>query len=667
MNQQVPAGSGADNRGRVPRRTVLGGLFAAGAGGLALSAAPATAAHADGPGPDGRSAHPLFPASAAVAVSPDRRAQIGVWVGAHALEWAVAYDGHQVVASSVAGLRLADGHDLGPGARAGRATHRRHHGTWTPVYGRNATVSDEYEEARLPLTDLPSRVTFSIVARAYDAGVALRYEIDSAPSTVELAAELTAFALPAGTAIYGSRDEDAYVLAPPSAIPQSGSSTTDSGPLFDNPVTAVLPGGVLACLCEAARDHYPRMMLTSGSGETLAVHLMQFAGRAGSGPAVTSFAVGAPFSTPWRVLVLGASPTELVDHADLVATLAEPAAIGDPSWIKPGRAMRVTTLTTQGGLDCVDFAAEHDLSYVEFDAGWYGPEGSSSSDPTMPIAALDLAQVIAHGKDKGVGVILYVNRIALGDAESLFTLYEDWGVAGLKLGFILDGTQAQTDQVIGFAEAAARHHLLVNQHDDLRPFGQERTYPNWINLEGVRGNEHFPTATHNVLLPYTRNLAGPIDYTICLAQSRDLTTNAHQLAMAAVYYSPLEWLYWYDAPSKYATGDWPELPWFDAVPTVWDESRALAGEIGQYIVIARRRGATWYLGAMTNEQARVLQVPLKFLGAGSWQATTYADGAAAAAPNGTPVVVSTTSVTSSTTLSMLLAPSGGQAVMLAKS
>jgi alpha-glucosidase len=663
---------------------MLGGVLTAGAGGgLAIASAPAPAVASPGDSGHGDSGHgdsghgdsghggppdrSPFPGSASVAVAPDKRAQIGLWVGAQGAAWAASYDGQTVVPASAAGLRLADGHELGPGAMVRGVTHRQHRGTWTPVYGRNATVSDDYDEVRLALTDSHTGVRFSIVVRAYDAGVALRYELETSPVTLDLAAELTTFVLPDGCVVYGSRDEDPYLATPPAAIPSSGTSTTDTGRLFDNPVTVVSPQRVLACVCEAARDHYPRLMLAGGSGSSLAVHLMQFAGRAGSGPAVGTVSVTAPFSTPWRVLVLASTPAELVDHGDLVPTLAEPNAIGDTSWIRPGKAIRVTTLTTQGGLDCVDFAAAHGLSYVEFDAGWYGPENAGSSDPTVPIAGLDLAQVIAYGNGRHVGVVLYVNRIALADADTLFGVYQSWGVAGLKLGFILDGTQAQTDQITGFAQAAARHHLLVNQHDDLRPFGQERTYPNWINMEGVRGNEHFPTATHNVTLPFTRNVAGPMDYTICLAQSRDLTTNVHQLAMAAVYYSPLEWLYWYDAPSRYATGTWPELPWFDAIPTVWDESHAVDGQIGQYVVVARRSGTTWYLGAMTNEQGRVVDVPLAFLGHGTFQATIYADGVGAAAPNATPVVVSTAAVTSSTTLSMLLAPSGGQAVVLAPS
>lgn len=121
----------------------------------------------------------------------------------------------------------------------------------------------------------------------------------------------------------------------------------------------------------------------------------------------------------------------------------------------------------------------------------------------------------------------------------------------------------------------------------MRPFGYERTYPNWISLEGVRGNEHFPTASHNVTLPFARNIGGPLDYTICYGQSRDQTTNVHQMAMAAVFYQPLNFQYWYDSPSKFAnTSNWPGLPWFDAIPTTWDESHALAGSIGQYAAVA---------------------------------------------------------------------------------
>ena len=166
-------------------------------------------------------------------------------------------------------------------------------------------------------------------------------------------------------------------------------------------------------------------------------------------------------------------------------------------------------------------------------------------------------------------------------------------------------------------------------------------------------------------LPFARNIGGPMDYTICYGQSRDKTTNAHQMAMAAVYYQPLNFLFWYDKPSKYASpANWPGLPWFNAVPTTWDESRTLAGAIGEYVAVARRDGDTWYLGAMTNETARTLSIPLTFLDSGTYTATVYADGTPGSSPFRTPVAVTTRIVSSETTLDMAMAAAGGQAIIL---
>jgi len=240
--------------------------------------------------------------------------------------------------------------------------------------------------------------------------------------------------------------------------------------------------------------------------------------------------------------------------------------------------------------------------------------------------------------------------------------YRQWGAAGIKLGFMWEGRQSDGDFIEEIVRECADHELIVDLHDDLRPCGLERTYPNLLTLEGVRGNEHFPTARHNVTLPFVRNVAGPMDYTICYAQQRNQTTNAHQLAMAAVYYSPLTFLYWYDAPAKYARGRWPELSWFDECPTTWEETRVLSGSIGEHVAIARRSGERWFVGAMTNEEPRRLELPLKFLGAGRWRAHIYADGAASGRAPDTPVVIRERPVDRGETLEMVLAPSGGQAV-----
>ena len=451
----------------------------------------------------------------------------------------------------------------------------------------------------------------------------------------------------------------------PARSPSTGTSTTDTGPLTDLPLTATYAdGSLIACVCESSRLNFPRLMLSSVSGQpdTLAAYLMEHTAR-GSDRVQTTSTVTTPFATPWRAVVTGSTHAELVDNAELVLNLAPASALADTSWIKPGKAFRVQ-LTTAAGMAGVDFAVARGLQYIEYDGGWYG-DADHSTDATKPIPDIDLPSVISYATSKGIGVILYVDRRAAGNPDSLFGLYKSWGVAGVKLGFINDGTQAMTNQITNWVRTAAKYKLLIDMHDDVRPFGYERTYPNWISLEGVRGNERFPTASHNVTLPFARNIGGPLDYTICYGQSRDRTTNAHQMAMAAVYYQPLNFLYWYDSPSKFAnTANWPGLPWFDAIPTTWDESRALAGSIGQYAAVARRHGDTWYLGAMTDETSRTLSLPLTFLGGGTYTATVYADGTPGTSPYQTPVVVSTRTVTSATTLNVAMAPAGGQAIIL---
>jgi alpha-glucosidase len=600
------------------------------------------------------------------AVSPGGVTSISLALVGGALRWSARRKGTTVVGTSELGLNLADGTILGAvGTVLTGFQHWTVEDSWQPVYGRSARVEDHYHEMRWRLRDTATQINFSVQIRAYATGVALRYVLLDQGSAA-IADELTTFAFPGGTTVYSARDEDVFTPVAPGSIPSTGTSSTDTGQLTDLPLTATLHSGLIACVCEASRVNYPRMMLSSvpGQPDALKTYLMQHTAR-GSGPVQTTSPVDTPFATPWRAVVIGATHAELVDNAELVLNLAPANALADTSWVKPGKAMRCG-LTTDASKTGVDFVADHGMQYIEFDAGWYGPEGSTT-DATKPIAAIDLPAVIAYAAAKDIGVLLYVNRIALTDPDALFALYRSWGVAGIKLGFINDGTQVMTNQIISWIQAAAAHQLLVDTHDDVRPFGFERTYPNWITLEGVRGNEHFPTASHNVTLPFTRNIGGPMDYTICYGQSRDLTTNAHQMAMAAVYYQPLNFLYWYDAPSKYATpANWPGLPWFDAVPTIWDESRTLAGAIGQHIAVARRSGTTWYIGAMTNENAHTLSLPLSFLGkgTGTYTATVYADGTPGAQPYATPVVVSTQQVTYATVLEVDMAPSGGQAIVL---
>jgi len=638
-----------DTSGISRRRLLKGAAVTAGAAALGITTMP-TAAAAD---------------ASITATSPDGRNRITVSLTGGVLQWSAERDGTTVVGTSALGLQLSSGTTLGTGSTT--VTNCRHcteDRTWTPVFGRNATIRDHYREARWNLLDGASGVRFGVRIRAYDTGVALRYVLLGTGSAT-ISDELTTWVLPDGSTVYSARDEAAYSASAPDAIPYTGTSSTDYGYLSDLPLLASLGSGLFATICESSRVNYPRSMLSSVIGEsnTLKTYLMTKSARS-SGTTQTATTVTTPFSTPWRVMVLGSQEADLIDNAELVLNLAPPCALSDTSWIKPGKVFRCE-LTTAAGTGGVDFAVVRNLDYIEYDAGWYGPE-FTTTDATAAIPAIDLPSVIDYATTNGVGVFLYVNRIALTDPDTLFALYKGWGVAGIKLGFINDGTQAMTDQIIAWARTAAEYDLLIDMHDDVRPWGYERTYPNWLSLEGVRGNEQFPTATNNVLLPLTRNVGGPMDYTICYGQSRDQTTNNHQMAMAAVYYQPLNFLYWYSKPSAYATtANWPGLAWFDAVPTTWDESTTVAASLGEYVAVARRSGTSWFLGAMNNETARTLPVPLGFLDSGTdYTATVYADGAAGSTPHATPTVVSTRTVTSATTLSVTMTSAGGQAVIL---
>jgi alpha-glucosidase len=620
--------------------------------------------------------------NALTARSPNAALSVRILIEANddsALQWEILRDGKRVIEPSAIGLVLADGTRLGPRVKLVGHAKSVVDGSWSPPYGIRAQVSATCEELIVRVQDAASGIVFDCIVRAYDAGATLRYRIreHSGATELALAGELTEFRLPRSARVYASRDEGEYQIAAPQALAPTPhpdlTSSCDPEPLADLPVTIALRNGLTAVIAESDRLHYPRAMLLAApdGSACLVTHLMRYPGRAtgysgpGDTPPAPTFKVPLPFATPWRVVMVEAKPAALIEQADFIPTLATANVLGDPSWIRTGRAIRsFRDNTTAAGLACIDFAVRHKLEYIEFDAHWYG-DGTDASDATVPIPGLDMQQVIRYGKERNVDVIVYVDRVpVMRQLDDIVRTYQSWGIAGIKFGFVWEGRQEDTDFLYEVIRKCGEHRLFVLLHDNLRPAGLERTLPNYLTLEGVRGNEQFPTARHNVTLPFTRNVAGPIDYTICYAQERNQTTNAHQLAMAVVYYSPLVFLYWYDKPDKYAQREWPDLEWFVECPTVWDETRALSGAIGEYVVVARRRQDRWFIGAMTNETARTLEVPLSFLAPGEWTAAIYSDGEPATPANATPVNIQHASVNSSTILHAKLAPHGGQAIRL---
>ena len=271
--------------------------------------------------------------------------------------------------------------------------------------------------------------------------------------------------------------------------------------------------------------------------------------------------------------------------------------------------------------------------------------------------------MIDYAQKSGIGIVLYVNRRALErQLDEILPLYEKWGVKGVKYGFVQVGSQKWTTWLHEAVRKAAHHHLMVDIHDEYRPTGYSRTYPNLMTQEGIRGNECMPTADENLILPFTRMLAGAGDYTICYYNNRIKTTHAHQLAASVVYYSPWQFLFWYDTPSKYQ-GE-PEIEFFEHLPTVWDDTKVINGKIGRYITIARRNGKEWYVASMNGLNESVLDIPLAFLEEGEKYVAHIYEDAGPGDKSRTHVRIRRSPVDSSTVLRADIPASGGQAVRI---
>ncbi|XEC95529.1 glycoside hydrolase family 97 catalytic domain-containing protein [Paenibacillus tarimensis] len=585
--------------------------------------------------------------------SPDGTLEVSVRIarktGLWGISYGVRYAGRTLLQDSPLGL-VMDGDTALEGPFEVEVVGRCEHDEWwEPPYGERSRIRDRYSELVVLLRERSHRHrSVRLIFRAYEEGVAFHYAFPERFGNGRLAIreELTTFRFPIGCMAYEEHGtEGEYVKK----------SVHELGVRCERPLTVEYPNDMYVCLTEGGLTDFARMLLTSTGDGAIVAHL--------DGPVEAEM----PFRTPWRAVIIGERPGHLLERNILVLNLNEPCALADVSWIKPGKVIREMTLSTAGGKRCVDFAVRMNFQYIEYDAGWYGHEYDDVSDATFVSVdpdrikrldnhdGLDLREVIDYANRHGIGVLLYVNRRALErQLEELLPLYKSWGVKGIKPGFVQVDSQHWTRWLTGLVEKCAEYRLVLDIHDEHRPTGFSRTYPNLLTQEGIRGNEHFPTARHNATLPFTRYPAGAGDYTICIYDDRLKTTRAHQLAMAVIAYSPLQFLFWYDRPEQYR-GE-PELDFFRHVPVTWDDTIVSAGEIGEYAVVARRSGQEWFLGAITNEQARSIGVELNFLDPGrTYRAIRYADG-----EDGT--VIMEQEINRETYWALHMAASGGVAV-----
>jgi len=391
---------------------------------------------------------------------------------------------------------------------------------------------------------------------------------------------------------------------------------------------------------------------------------------------------------PWRVLGIVKRDADLLTNP-LVWLLEKPSQVQDTSWIKPGKvawdwwnANNVYAVDFKAGINTetykyyIDFAAKYGIPYIILDEGWY-----KLGNVLEVVPEINMEELMAYAKQKNVGIILWVVWKTLDDQLiPALDQYEKWGVKGIKVDFMQRSDQLLIDWFHRVSRETAKRKMLVDFHGDQKPATMTRTWPNLISTEGVRGLEWSKWSResepeHNVSLPFTRMFLGPMDFTPgamlnaqraafapIFSRPMSLGTRCHQLAMYVVYESPLQMLA--DSPSNYLRE--PEsMEFLAAVPTEWDDSIPLDGKIGQYVAIARRNGADWYVGAMNNWTARDLDIDFSFLPDGNFQMGAYQDGVNADRM-GSDYKLVKMQVNRTTKLRIKLAPGGGWAARIRK-
>lgn len=612
--------------------------------------------------------------------------------GSEPLVYSVSFRGKPLIEDSALRLELEGQSPLGSNMRIVNQTASKIDEVYHLVTGKTSEVRNHCNELHLELED---RVVFGrklvIEARAYDDAVAFRYVIpDQTPlrefrlkqedTEFRLAKDATAYALLLPN--FRSQYESEFIKIPVSYLSQMAEP---GAALIGLPLLMEVPGVAWMAITEADLRDYSSMYLVNHSLQLLQSRLA---------PSVRDPGIcvqGAlPHHSAWRVIQVASEPGRLIE-SNVVTSLNPESKITDTSWIHAGRSAwewwsgrldenGKPSYTTKNMKRYVDFAAQSGLEYMLVDAGWQlgsnGDDIIAPGDITKMNGKVDIREVVRYARAKGVKVWIWLNWAAVDrQMEEAFPLYQKWGVAGVKIDFMSRDDQ----EMIGFyyrvAETAARYHLMVDFHGATKPTGLERTWPNVLGYEAVAGMEHSKWTSrdnpdHELLLPFTRMLAGPMDYTpggfenvtkenFVARNERPMVmgTRAHQLAMYVVYEAPFQMVS--DDPLAYRGQ--PSFAFIHDVPATWDETRVLDGTPGEYITIVRRHGREWFLGSMTNWTPRRFDLPLSFLGNGKYRAEIYADASDAdRLPKN--VSIRTQAIDSTKHLRVELAPGGGYAV-----
>lgn len=613
--------------------------------------------------------------------SPDQNIVLSVQAG-NTLEWSVRAFGQDLILPSPLSVQFQNAPELGFDIEVLGSADTSVNETWTPAFGKHDTVVNHYRQLTLNLREkrFPAR-EFSLQFRAYNDGVAFRWFFprQTGNNNMVITEEKSAFRFAsddtAWMANYGSFLTHQEELFLPGKLSSMGNAQCIGMPLLvkaNDKLFAEITeanlfdwSGMYLCLDKVYPDGsvQVRSNLSPAKGDRNSGVKVSFSG---------------PHYSPWRVLMIAQHPGDFIS-SELISNLADPSRLSDISWIRPGKCAwdhwwsGDVLMNTETIKQYINLASEMEFPYQLIDWQWYGPFNTPASDITKVNPSVNMPEVLKYAKEHNVRcwVWLYYTD-ADRQYEKAFPLYEKWGIAGVKIDFMARDDQEMVNWYEKIVKKAAECHLMVNFHGAFKPTGMERTYPNMMTREGILGNEYNKwsekvTPEHNVTIPFTRNVAGPMDYTpggfLNAAKGKFRTgsptmvmgTRCHELAKFVIYYSPITTVC--DAPENYRNQ--PGVDFLKEVPTTWDDTRVLGGNPGEYILMARRSGNRWFVAGMTNSYAREISFKTGFLPAGvKYKLTLYQD-APDADQEATHLQKTTKSMDSSSMVNVKLAPGGG--------
>jgi alpha-glucosidase len=646
--------------------------------------------------------------------SPDGRNQVVVATHEGKLYYAVLRDGRPLLTPSLLGFQFRGQPPLQDSLRIADSSRSAFDTTWTQPWGEVSRIRDHHNELKLSVEErsAPNR-RFTLAVRAFNDGVAFRYEFPAQPSLqdFEITEELTEFVLADNARAWWIASNRPRLDRSEQLWSEGPVSTLDS---VQTPLTMeTRDGKTFVVIHEANLVDYARMNIRGPRMDSRAL-------RADLAPMADGVKVRghAPFVTPWRTIQIADKATELSPSV-IGLNLNPPSVIAQTDWIKPMKyvgiwwGMHINTMTWSSGPKhgattpntkrYIDFAAANGFGGVlveGWNVGWDGDwiQNRNAFSFTQAYPDYDIVELARYAKSKGVHLIVH-NETSGGiqnyerQMDSAFTMYENLGLDAIKSGYVTDMTseghshwsQFMVNHYRHVIEEAAKHHIMLDAHEPIHDTGERRTYPNMMSREGARGQEYNAWGgdggnppEHETILFFTRLLDGPMDFTPGIfdilrtntgpartnADARVRTTIAKQLALYVVIYSPLQMAA--DLPENYANQ--PAFQFIKDVAVDWDTTRVIDGKIGDYVIVARkqRNSPQWFLGAITDEEARTFSVPLTFLDRGkSYVADIYADGPGADwLTNPTAVAISHRAVTRNSVLRIALAPGGGQAIRI---